>query len=84
MSANDERFLGGQFRDSPGLVVRAGWGALLLLRPDIGLRSLGGSSKRSRPARAIIRILGVRHLVEFGLELGHGPSWRRVGAAVDT
>jgi hypothetical protein len=72
-----------QLRDSPGLVVRAGWGALLLFRPDTGLGALEGSSDTSEPARAVIRILGARHLVELGLELHHGPSWRRAGGVID-
>ncbi len=83
MSATDHRSLGAQLRHSPGLVVRSGWGALLLLRPDTGLGVLEGSDDTSESARAVIRILGVRHLIEVGLELRHGPAWRRAGGVVD-
>lgn len=79
MSATDQRSLGTQLYDSPGLLVRASWGALLLLRPDTGLDALD----TTEPARAVIRILGARHLAELALELRHGPAWRRAGGVVD-
>lgn len=83
MSATDQRSLGTQLYDSPGLLVRASWGTLLLLRPDTGLDALEGSDDTTEPARAVIRILGARHLAELALELRHGPAWRRAGGVVD-
>lgn len=83
MSANDRPSVPTQLRDSPGLLFRAGWGLLLLLRPDTGLATLTGSDHTSEPARVVIRVLGVRHLVELGLELRQGPSWRRAGGVID-
>lgn len=67
---------------SPGLLVRVGWGTLLLARPDTGLDALDAHGS-SEPARVVIRILGARHLVEAGLELYHGPRWRQAGGVVD-
>jgi hypothetical protein len=43
-------------------LFRAGWGALLLVRPKIVLARLGGD--RSGGVRAAARILGARHLGE--------------------
>jgi hypothetical protein len=43
-------------------LFRAGWGALLLVRPKIVLARLGGD--RSCGVRAAARILGARHLGE--------------------
>ena len=83
MSSSNRRSLPTQFRDSPALLVRAGWGLLLLLRPDTGLATLAGSDDTSEPARVVIRILGARHLVELGLELRHGSTWRRAGGVID-
>lgn len=68
---------------SPGRWLRAGWGALLLLRPDTGLGALEGGDDSTEAARVVIRILGARHLIELVLELYHGPRWRRAGGVVD-
>ncbi len=83
MTRTGRRPLLAHLRDSPGLAVRAGWGALLLLRPDTGIDVLEGRGDTSEPARVVIRILGARHLIELGLELRHGPAWRRAGGVVD-
>lgn len=81
MSAGDDDRLR-RLVHSPGLLVRVGWGTLLLARPDTGLDALDAHGS-SEPARVVIRILGARHLVEAGLELYQGPRWREAGGVVD-
>lgn len=82
MTATNARSLDGRLRASPVQLARAGWGSLLVLRPDTGLRILGGPEPTG-PALSIVRILGARHLAQVTLELARGPSWRRPGAVAD-
>ncbi len=72
---------GRRLRSSPDLQVRLAWGALLLVRPGVGVRVLGGRSTEG--ADWVMRVLGARHVIEAGLELRHGPRWRRAGGVVD-
>jgi hypothetical protein len=62
--------------------ARAAWGAAMVIAPGLALRGLGGRPRRT--ATVIVRLLGVRHLVQSTL------TWLRptdrtiaVGAAVD-
>lgn len=82
MSSTDARSINPPRRASPVLVLRAGWGSLLVLRPDAGLRLLGGP-QATRSARIVLRILGARHLADLTVELAKGPAWRKVGGVVD-
>jgi short-subunit dehydrogenase len=43
--------------------LRAGWGLVLLIRPDVAARLLGSGSAGAHP---VLRLLGIRHLVEAG------------------
>ncbi len=72
----------GRHRASPALFARAGWGTLLVARPDLGLQMLGAPDT-SGPAPTVLRILGARHLAQAAVELARGPAWRRPGAVVD-
>ncbi len=67
----------------PGFVIRGGWGAFLLVKPDVGLSLLEGEDRTSEPAHIVMRILGARHLLELGLEMRHGARWRRAGGVID-
>ncbi|MDQ6783184.1 MAG: hypothetical protein M3063_07040 [Actinomycetota bacterium] len=67
--------------DRAALVVRTGWGLLLLGAPGLAVRAAGGTDERA--SRRVVRVLGARHLAEAGLEARHGPGVRRAGGAVD-
>ena len=64
--------------------IRIGYGSMLLLAPRTVLRDL--PHRRIDPAaRAVARLLGVRHLLEAtALDGPRGSGWILVGAAADT
>ncbi len=64
------------------LVVRAIWGSLLVFAPGRALRLLGGADN-GPIALTIIRVLGLRHLLEAGIELRRGAVAHDAGIAVD-
>lgn len=66
---------------SAELFVRVGWGAFLVAAPGVVLRSAGGTDEAA--SRWVVRVLGLRHLIEAAVEAPHGRDVRRVGAAVD-
>ncbi len=63
------------------LVVRAGWAVVLLSAPGVVIRTLGGVDETA--SRRVLRVLGVRHLLEAVVEARRGPTVRRAGAVVD-
>lgn len=64
------------------LAIRISWGVTLLVGPAQMLRTFGGADD-GRGARFVMRILGVRHLVQAGLEYRFGGRARKVGVYVD-
>ncbi|MBN9102898.1 MAG: hypothetical protein J0I49_33110 [Pseudonocardia sp.] len=61
--------------------VRIPWGATLLLAPHAVLAVTTGRDRASlRPASAVLRILGARHLLQAGIEL-RWPTARVLTAA---
>lgn len=63
-------------------ILRAGWGALLLLAPDVPLAP--GGATDTRGVRTAERLLGARHLAEsLILTFDHGRRPRRWIATVD-
>jgi hypothetical protein len=60
--------------------VRTAWGALLLLAPDPVLRRVAGQRTPDPRARAVLRVLGARHLAQAAA-LPVLPAG--LGAAVD-
>lgn len=64
--------------------VRAGWGVVLIAAPRRVLAA-SGSSPDSRAARAVLRVLGARHLAQAAVELGVPvPAVAALSAGVDT
>ncbi|GAA3223728.1 hypothetical protein GCM10017691_11010 [Pseudonocardia petroleophila] len=65
--------------------VRAVWGAVLLAAPDaVFVLATRPRSDEPRRARAVLRVLGARHLAQAGLVvLRPGPGVSAVSAAVD-
>ncbi len=65
-------------------VVRAGYGAGLLLLPGPVIRLSTGRPAGHR-TRNVARLLGARHLVQAALTAGSGPSAESlgIGAAID-
>jgi hypothetical protein len=64
------------------LLIRAGWGATLLIAPGGVLRLFGGLDK-GEGARLVFRILGGRHLVQAAAEYRFGGRARELGVFVD-
>lgn len=56
--------------------VRAPWGVVLLCAPGTVLALSGREAAAPRPALAVLRLLGLRHLVQAAVE------WRRPSARV--
>lgn len=70
---------------SPVTVIRAGWGAALLVAPGAVLGCLP-RQRIDRPARAVARLLGARQPAQAAIAdsaRGSRPSWLLAGAAVD-
>jgi hypothetical protein len=65
--------------------VRAGWAVILLTMPERLLRTGGGGGPVPAAAVAVVRVLGVRHLLQAGASaaLPTGPV-AGLGALVDT
>jgi hypothetical protein len=63
------------------LTVRLATGGLFLLAPRQGLRLLGHAD--GGRARAVVRLLGARHLVQGAYERSEEPTRLRRGAAAD-
>jgi hypothetical protein len=65
-------------------VVRAGYGAALLLLPGPVIRLCTGRPAGHR-TRNVARVLGARHLVQAAVTAGSGPSAESlgIGAAID-
>jgi hypothetical protein len=65
-------------------VVRAGYGAALLLLPGPVIRLCTGRPASHR-TRNVARVLGARHLVQAAVTAGSGPSAESlgIGAAID-
>jgi hypothetical protein len=64
-------------------VVRIPWGAVLLSAPGAVLAlSTCRDHVFLRPARAVLRILGVRHLLQAGIELRWPSARVLTGAAI--
>jgi len=70
-------------KNSRLITARVGWAALLLGKPEIVLRAMGGTRPDSR-WRFIARVLGVRHLAEALLEWRGRSDRVRVAALIDT
>jgi hypothetical protein len=65
------------------VAVRAGYGAILLLAPDRLSHRVTGHSP-DRLSRAVVRILGARHLIQAVVSIGpSGRAVRALGAEVD-
>jgi hypothetical protein len=63
-------------------VVRAAYGMCELIAPDFVSVRLLGEAPDGR-ARAVVRILGARHLVQAALTAHAGRTGRRLGGSVD-
>jgi hypothetical protein len=63
-------------------VLRAGYGLCELLSPDFVAGRLMGTAP-DRRARAAIRILGARHLLQAALTARGGRTAHRIGGTVD-
>ncbi|MHB8451426.1 MAG: hypothetical protein ACYDAQ_13395 [Mycobacteriales bacterium] len=64
------------------LLTRLGTGALFFVCPCAGLRLLG-YHHNTRTARTVVRLLGLRHLVQSCCEATGDPHVLRAGATVD-
>jgi hypothetical protein len=64
------------------VVAQALWGAALMIAPGTVLQLFGGADEGHTP-KAIMRVLGARHLVQAGAEHLFGVEALRVGACVD-
>lgn len=64
------------------LIIRVGWGMTLLLAPGTVLRLFGGADE-DRTAKRVMRVLGIRHLVQAGAESRLGGRARTIGTGVD-
>jgi hypothetical protein len=62
--------------------IRAGWGLLLIANPGRVLRAGGGHD--DRVSRGVVRVLGVRHLVQAAAVAARPtPGAQAAGVAVD-
>jgi hypothetical protein len=64
------------------LILRAGWGTLLLISPGTVLRLFGGADQGVMPRR-VMRVLGARHVAQAGAEWAFGGRARQIGTVVD-
>jgi hypothetical protein len=62
-------------------LLRLVWGGALVAAPARIVVLLGGADTTS--SRAIERTLGIRHLIQAGVELAAWPQGRRLGVLVD-
>jgi hypothetical protein len=61
--------------------MRLIWAVALLAVPGPIIVVLGGQDAVA--SRLVLRILGVRHLLQAGIELQSWPRWRRAGSNID-
>ena len=64
------------------VAARVGWGAGLLLVPG-GVLRLMGATDVSRASRSVMRVLGLRHLVQVVAQHQHGHTAQATGIGVD-
>jgi hypothetical protein len=64
------------------LIIRAGWGLILLIVPGTVLRLFGAADTDCTPRR-VMRVLGARHLAQAGAEYRLGGRAREIGIGVD-
>ena len=62
-------------------LIRAGWACVLLGSPRRVLKLYGAPQESS--SLKVIRILGVRHALQAGVEIAGWPRWWRAGVLVD-
>ena len=62
-------------------IIRAGWACVLLSSPRRVLNIYGAPVEPS--SLKVVRILGVRHALQAGVEIARWPQWWRVGVLVD-
>jgi hypothetical protein len=64
------------------IVVQVVWGMTLLIAPGVVLQVLGGANEDRTPER-VMRVLGVRHVLQATGEYVFGDAALRLGVRID-